>query len=387
MTYPHERQIEYWTSRSIERFFEAMGHDVLVLPNSQRAEKEIPFDHAFYMGDGDLKIFGLQYKRLMHKSNYDYWKIDSDQFNKISKYDWIYYALTEIRSIDDSSSAPFLTLIVRHSDMQRLIRRKNNSSNEYEIKEQEAFELNYYTLYESLLHIYSCDLGIRVPRELILLLRYLHQIVERPQDRYTILRDLHFNIIKIIRHRLYSKINKLNVPIDTLLYNAINELNKMNPYYPNELWLLKEELEELKKLPIRQLLGRLYLLDRLWRQYACESRQLERPEILLKVLLRLLEAQKLDSALRHLLNLDKQLQDLRTQLNKAAPRIRDELEEILKGLEKILKGGDGGSGGSGEGRDGGDGGSGEGRDGGNGRPTGDGEDGELANVVLYIVKI
>lgn len=62
MPYPHERQIEYWTSRAIEDYFDNEGYSILVLPNSPRIEKILPYDHLF-AGKG-VKIFGLQYKRL-----------------------------------------------------------------------------------------------------------------------------------------------------------------------------------------------------------------------------------------------------------------------------------------------------------------------------------
>jgi hypothetical protein len=69
-TYPHERQVEYWISRGIEEYFSNEGYDVVVIPNSPRVEKLVPYDHLF-AGRG-IKIFGLQYKRLYPGSE-DFW--------------------------------------------------------------------------------------------------------------------------------------------------------------------------------------------------------------------------------------------------------------------------------------------------------------------------
>jgi len=109
MAYPHERQIEYWTSRAIEDYFDNEGYTVVVLPNSQIAEKVIPYDYLF-AGEG-VKIFGLQYKRL-YKGSTDYWKIDLAQYQQITKFNWIYYALPEIKSIKQRRNALHLLKLV-----------------------------------------------------------------------------------------------------------------------------------------------------------------------------------------------------------------------------------------------------------------------------------
>ena len=107
-TYPHERQIEYWVSRAIEDYFENEGYDIVILPNSTRAEKALPYDHLF-AGRG-IKVFGLQYKRL-HNAKQDYWLIDVGQFQQLSKFDWIYYALPQITSIHQHRNALHLLAI------------------------------------------------------------------------------------------------------------------------------------------------------------------------------------------------------------------------------------------------------------------------------------
>jgi hypothetical protein len=117
-TYPHERQIEYWVSRAIEDYFENEGYDIVVLPNSPRAEKALPYDHLF-AGRG-IKIFGLQYKRL-HNGKQDYWLIDIGQFQQLSKFDWIYYALPQITSIHQHRNALHLLAITTSASMKNKI--------------------------------------------------------------------------------------------------------------------------------------------------------------------------------------------------------------------------------------------------------------------------
>jgi hypothetical protein len=117
-TYPHERQIEYWVSRAIEEYFDNEGYNVIVLPNSNRAEAKLPYDHLF-AGQG-IKVFGLQYKRL-HEANEDYWSVDIAQFKQISKFNWIYYALPQITSIRQHRNALHLLTITKSSSLKSRI--------------------------------------------------------------------------------------------------------------------------------------------------------------------------------------------------------------------------------------------------------------------------
>ena len=95
MSYRHERQIEYWTSRAIEEYFANQGYSVVVIPNSHRAENLIPFDHLF--AGNQIKVFGLQYKRLYPQR--DHWHLEEEQHRRLRGFSWIYYALSEVRSI------------------------------------------------------------------------------------------------------------------------------------------------------------------------------------------------------------------------------------------------------------------------------------------------
>lgn len=86
MTYPNERQTEYCTSRAIEEYFENRGYPVVAIPNSQRAEKHVPFDHLF--ANHRLKLFGLEYKRLYESPHH--WRLSRDQHHRLFAFPWIY---------------------------------------------------------------------------------------------------------------------------------------------------------------------------------------------------------------------------------------------------------------------------------------------------------
>ena len=101
MAYPNERQVEYWTSRAIEDYFDNECYSVIVLPNTPLVEQHIPFDHLF-TGQG-VKVFGLQYKRLY--ANPDRWRLKQAQHAQMKKYDWIYYALSQVRHIRQHRNA------------------------------------------------------------------------------------------------------------------------------------------------------------------------------------------------------------------------------------------------------------------------------------------
>ena len=119
--YPHERQIEYWTSRAIEDYFDNEGYTVTVLPNSPRVEKYLPYDHLF-AGKG-IKIFGFQYKRFNPGVNGDdYWDINIAQFHQLKKFSWIYYALPQVSSIKQRRNALHLLVVVSSDAVERKVR-------------------------------------------------------------------------------------------------------------------------------------------------------------------------------------------------------------------------------------------------------------------------
>jgi len=101
MTYPNERQVEYWTSRAIEEYFVNEGYSVIVLANTPHVEQHLPFDHLF-AGQG-VKVFGLQYKRLY--ASPDRWRLKQAQHQRMRSHRWIFYALSELRHIRQCRNA------------------------------------------------------------------------------------------------------------------------------------------------------------------------------------------------------------------------------------------------------------------------------------------
>jgi len=93
--YVHERQVEYWTSREIEDFLLDAGYDILVFPITQLLESKIPADFLF-LDTSTNKLFGLQYKALYGNAS-DFWNVAQHQHTTLSNFDWIYYALSDLK--------------------------------------------------------------------------------------------------------------------------------------------------------------------------------------------------------------------------------------------------------------------------------------------------
>lgn len=123
--YPHESQIEFWISRAVDEYFDNLGYDVAVLPNTRAAEKAIPYDHLF-AGQG-VKVFGFQYKRLKEGPS-DHWEIDIPQLKQLLNFPWIYYALPEITSIRQRRNALHLTIIAASKSVDKIIKTANTTS-------------------------------------------------------------------------------------------------------------------------------------------------------------------------------------------------------------------------------------------------------------------
>lgn len=102
-TYLYERQSEYWTSRQIEEFFFDRGFSVTTLPIPQGVEKLLPADFVF-SANSFIKIFGLQFKAL-YRNEEDYWAITKHQHDRLQKYRWIYYGLSEMKNAVEYRSA------------------------------------------------------------------------------------------------------------------------------------------------------------------------------------------------------------------------------------------------------------------------------------------
>jgi hypothetical protein len=108
--YVYERQSEYWTSRQIEEFFLDSGFEVLTFPLVQYHERRIPADFIFF-DKRRCKIFGLQYKALYRNAR-DNWRLDKRQHHDLSRFPWIYYCLSELKTSRDHRAALHLTRII-----------------------------------------------------------------------------------------------------------------------------------------------------------------------------------------------------------------------------------------------------------------------------------
>lgn len=93
----YERQVEYWTSRSIETFFLNDGFEIIPLPITQLTEKRIPTDFIYFAG-GPSVLFGLQFKVLYQSDRKDYWQLKQKQHHDLEHFPWIYYGLSDLTS-------------------------------------------------------------------------------------------------------------------------------------------------------------------------------------------------------------------------------------------------------------------------------------------------
>jgi hypothetical protein len=113
-TYVPERQCEHWINQQLEAQLRAHGWTVLAFPLQQVTENSVPTDYLLFgEGKGPVKLFGLQHKALYHNGQ-DHWVLDRSQHaDLIAKFPWVYYCLSEIRSVRDSPSALHACRFVR----------------------------------------------------------------------------------------------------------------------------------------------------------------------------------------------------------------------------------------------------------------------------------
>jgi hypothetical protein len=109
--YLFERQSEYWTSGEIERFFTNLGFEVLPFPLTQLAETKLPADFIFFHKDKS-KLFGFQYKALYHNGE-EYWLLKENQHADLSRFPWVYYCLSEMKSSREHGVALHLARIIK----------------------------------------------------------------------------------------------------------------------------------------------------------------------------------------------------------------------------------------------------------------------------------
>jgi len=75
------------------------GYEIVTLPLSQITERDVPADFIF-ADPKRLKIFGFQYKALYHNGD-DHWPIDRNQHTTLTNYPWIFYCLSDLKSVTD----------------------------------------------------------------------------------------------------------------------------------------------------------------------------------------------------------------------------------------------------------------------------------------------
>jgi hypothetical protein len=111
-----ERQVEYWTNRSIENAMLQANVDVRAYPITQRLEKTLGVD-AIFAGSPDLvKVFGLQHKAL-YKGTSPFWPLQRDQHDVLLNSDWAYYCLSDMRTMREAASALHLARFYKPSDV------------------------------------------------------------------------------------------------------------------------------------------------------------------------------------------------------------------------------------------------------------------------------
>ena len=201
MSYPHERQIEYLTSRAIEEYFAGQHYYVVVIPNSQRLEKQIPFDHLF--AGSQIKVFGLQYKRLYNRP--DHWRLDYDQHRRLLVFEWIYYALSEVRSIQEQCNALHLLKIVEPREIDPPVLTVPG----YQSKEFQVHQLGsiHYTRWGGFVQaLWGCEYGwqLRSIEEALQVFRIAREIGEALIDIY---------FVTLGRNRLLVRVSQFIAPV------------------------------------------------------------------------------------------------------------------------------------------------------------------------------
>ena len=95
-TIPAEASYANWLANCMQRYFEARGFTFYNEIQSQRREKNYPFDIYAHISKGNLvKRLGLQVKRPSATISGIYWDLDSNQHTQMQNFPWIYYSLPD----------------------------------------------------------------------------------------------------------------------------------------------------------------------------------------------------------------------------------------------------------------------------------------------------
>lgn len=93
---PTEASYAQWIVNCIQAYFEAIGFTFYPEVQSQKLEKNYPFDIYAEISRGNIvKRFGLQVKRPHTANQGIYWVLDPNQHAQMKKFPWIYYSLPD----------------------------------------------------------------------------------------------------------------------------------------------------------------------------------------------------------------------------------------------------------------------------------------------------
>lgn len=93
---PAEASYTDWLAHCMQKYFEALGFNFYHEIQSQRREKNYPFDIYSHVSKGNtVKRIGLQVKRPNANKQGIYWDLDSQQHGQMQRFGWIYYALPD----------------------------------------------------------------------------------------------------------------------------------------------------------------------------------------------------------------------------------------------------------------------------------------------------
>lgn len=93
---PSEAAYTAWLASCMQRYFEALGYTFYPEIQSQRREKDYPFDIYADISKGNVvKRFGFQVKRPNTSRLGICWKLDLNQHTQVQRFQWIYYSLPD----------------------------------------------------------------------------------------------------------------------------------------------------------------------------------------------------------------------------------------------------------------------------------------------------
>lgn len=147
--YIHERQIEQWANTDIIIYLRQAGYFTTFFPPSQRLERRLPADVLFGIDEGDfIKMVGLQYKTLW-SNGADHWTFETHQHRTLTRYTWIYYALSDLQDPRDAANVLHHLRFTRGRDIS--------------VPRTDARDIRHYERWGSFIQsVRECRSGVRV---------------------------------------------------------------------------------------------------------------------------------------------------------------------------------------------------------------------------------